>query len=371
LRFLALPSNERELFQILQILIKNPGDTNSLAILDQGNGTQSLAVIALMIAYSSAAGFLNPSIALEEPENHLHPHSIRSLVSYLWKLPQQVIITTHSTQVAEVVAPDEIILLKRRGARSVVRYVPEGFFNESELNDLKRQIRKAGSELFFARCVLLTEGDTEKMALPIFASAMGIKLDQLGVSIVGVSGGGEFKPIIKLLQKEALDIPNIMLCDNDKVALDTAKAMKEIGIIDFEVDSQTIESKRKDLERKGLYILPYGDFETYILNEGHIPEYERAITEVFGKGKFESYVRRCISNDERYAQKTKTDHLKDFINKFGKKPGLALVAASEITSGGKEPNNIPAYFKDLLNHLNEVAKMEVGGINEVSRKCSE
>ena len=190
LKFSALPSTERELLQTLQILVKNPGDINTLSILDHGNGIQSVAVIALMIAYSSAAGFLKPSIALEEPENHLHPHSIRSLVSSLWKLPQQVIITTHSPQVVDVVSPDEIVLLKRRGARSVVRYVPEGYFKKSELNDLKRQIRNAGSELFFARCVLLTEGDTEKMALPIFASAMGIKLDQLGVSIVGVSGGG-------------------------------------------------------------------------------------------------------------------------------------------------------------------------------------
>ena len=50
LKFSALPSNEKELLQTLQILVKNPGDTNALAILDQGNGTQSVAVIALMIA---------------------------------------------------------------------------------------------------------------------------------------------------------------------------------------------------------------------------------------------------------------------------------------------------------------------------------
>lgn len=368
LKFSALPPNERELLQTLQILVKNPGDTNALAILDQGNGTQSLAVIALMIAYSSAAGFLTPSIALEEPENHLHPHSIRSLVSYLWKLPQQVIITTHSTQVVEVVSPDEIVLLKRRGARSAVRYVPEGYFNESELNDLKRQIRKADSELFFARCVLFTEGDTEKMALPIFAAAMGIKLDQLGISIVEVSGGGGFKPFIKLLQKSALDIPNIVLCDKDKAAIDTAKAMKEIGIINFDVDTQTIEAKRKDLERNGLYFLPKGDFESYMLLEGHTPEYEHAISKVFGNGKFESYITRRIKDDEDYGKKSKAEQIENFIYKFGKKPGLAFEAANEITSNGTEPKNIPAYFRDVLKHLYEVAKREVGDSNEFIEK---
>ena len=367
LKFSALPSNERELLQTLQILVKNPGDTNSLAILDQGNGTQSVAVIALMIAYSSAAGYSTPSIALEEPENHLHPHSIRSLVGHLWNLPQQIILTTHSTQVAEVVSPDEIVLLKRRGTRSVVRYVPEGYFNEIELFDLRRQIRNAGSELFFARCILLTEGDSEKMALPIFASALGIKLDQIGVSIVGVSGGGEFKSFIKLLQKNALDIPNIVLCDNDKVAVDTAKAMREIGIIDFDVSTQNIESIRDSLEEKGLYFLPNGDFETYMFLEGHAVEYERAISRVFGQGKFDRYVRSRIQNDQGYDQKSKKEQLNDFIDKFGKKPGLAFEAVNEITSGGTDPNNIPAYFRKVLIKLSEVAKREVGDGNAVSR----
>ena len=366
LKFSTLPSNERELLQTLQILVKNPGDTDSLAILDQGNGTQSVAVIALMIAYSSAAGYLTPSIALEEPENHLHPHSIRSLVNYLWDLPQQIILTTHSTQVVDVVSPDEIILLKRRGTRSVVRYVPEGYFNESELVDLRRQIRNAGSEFFFARCVLLTEGDSEKMAFPIFASALGIKLNQLGISVVGVSGGGEFKSFIKLLQKSALDIPNIVLCDKDKVVTDTAKAMREIGIINFDVSDQNIETNRQSLEEKGLFFLPNGDFETYMFSEGHTIEYEHAISRVFGQGKFDRYVRSRIQNNQNYVQKSKEEQLKDFIKKYGKKPGLAFEAVNEITSDGTDPTNIPAYFKKVLIDISKVAKREVGEDNAVS-----
>lgn len=366
LKFSALPANEKELLQSLQILVKNPGDTQSLAILDQGNGTQSLAVIALMIAYSSVAGYLEPSIALEEPENHLHPHSIRSLVHYLWELPQQIILTTHSTQVADIVSPDEIILLKRRGTRSVVRYAPEGYFNNTELIDLRRQIRNAGSEFLFARCILLTEGDSERMALPIFASALGINLDQMGISVVGVFGGGGFKSFIKLLHKSALDIPYIVLCDGDEVAINTARAMKEIDIINFDVSKQDIEINRQHLEKNGLYILPNGDFEAYLLSEGYTIEYEHAISRVFGQDKLDRYVRRRIKSDQNYVNKSKKERIEDFIDNNKKKPALAFEVANEITNNGRDSTNIPEYFKKVLIDINKVAKREIGNGIEVS-----
>ena len=204
------------------------------------------------------------------------------------------------------------------------------------------------------------------MALPIFASAMGIKLDQLGISVVGVSGGGEFKSFIKLLQKSALDIPNIVLCDNDKVAIDTAKAMKEIGIINFDVSRQNIETNRQSLEEKGLYFLPNGDFETYMFSEGHTIEYEHAISRVFGQGKFDRYVRSRIQNNQNYAQKSKEEQLKDFIKNHGKKPGLAFEAVNEITDNGTDSTNIPEYFQKVLLDISKVAKREVGDDDAIS-----
>ena len=122
---------------------------------------------------------------------------------------------------------------------------------------------------------------------------------------MGFFGGGGFKSFIKLLHKSALDIPYIVLCDGDEVAINTARAMKEIDIINFDVSKQDIEINRQHLEKNGLYILPNGDFEAYLLSEGYTIEYEHAISRVFGQDRLDSYVRRRIKSDQNYVNKSK------------------------------------------------------------------
>ncbi len=58
LAFSALPSDQRDFLQAMQILIRNPGDIESVGVLAHGDGTQSIAVVALMLAYASAMGYV-------------------------------------------------------------------------------------------------------------------------------------------------------------------------------------------------------------------------------------------------------------------------------------------------------------------------
>ena len=164
----------------------------------------------------------------------------------------------------------------------------------------------------------------------------------------------------------------MVLSDNDEVAKNTANAMKDVGIIDYSVDSKTIETKRKDLERKGLYFFPNGcDFETYMFQEGHTQEYEDSISKIFGQGTFETYKRNKIKKDAQYAQKSKEEQIKDFIKSRGKKPALAFEVANKITSFGTDSKNIPNYFRLVLQHLVELTKMEVNDSNEYTRNGSQ
>ena len=67
----------------------------------QGEGTQSLAVLLLFGAFlRSQLSDLDPDAApitaLEEPEAHLHPSAIRSLMGIVSDLPGQKLVSTHS-----------------------------------------------------------------------------------------------------------------------------------------------------------------------------------------------------------------------------------------------------------------------------------
>lgn len=69
-------------------------------------------------------------------------------------------------------------------------------------------------EIFFARGVILVEGDAERFLLPAFAEALDIPLDMLGITVCSV-GGTNFTPYVKLLGPQGLNIPHVILTDRD------------------------------------------------------------------------------------------------------------------------------------------------------------
>ena len=60
----------------------------------------------------------------------------------------------------------EIVILRRRGTRSQAGFVTCGYFEEAEERVLGRYLQESTSEFYFARAVLLVEGDGDKAALP-------------------------------------------------------------------------------------------------------------------------------------------------------------------------------------------------------------
>ncbi len=361
LSFSALPSNHKEFLQTLQILLRNPGDKSVFGILDHGEGTQSITVIFLMISYAKSIGYREPIIAVEEPENHLHPHSTRALVSYLWSIPHQVILTTHSTEVANMVTPDQIVLLKRKGNSTVSRYIPEGYFNKKEIRTIGRYVRTSGSEMYFAKCVLLVEGDTERVALPIFSKALGIDLDQLGISVIGVSGAGDFSLLARLLHQNSLDIPSYIMCDNDTAGWNFAFEMKKKGLININIEGEKGEVLRNNLESVGVFVLPSGNFEQYIIDQGYLDAYEKAISVVFGENKLDSYIqkREREENDSNFKNSERSYKVLKFISKYKRKPELAIEVAEILSNTDSGQMHIPEYFKKVLLAMQVLAKREI------------
>ena len=69
------------------------------------------------------------------------------------------------------------------------------------------------NEGFFARVLVLVEGDTEELALPVFLEHAGMNCDLLGVTPIGVHGKNQIPKYWRLFGK--FGIPMIVVFDND------------------------------------------------------------------------------------------------------------------------------------------------------------
>lgn len=81
-----------------------------------------------------------------------------------------------------------------------------------ELDDIERYLNATRAELMFARGIIFVEGDAEETLVPVFAEAMGMNLDQLGITICNVAGAN-FVPYVKLAS--SLGLPFAVITDWD------------------------------------------------------------------------------------------------------------------------------------------------------------
>ncbi|MBN8626279.1 MAG: AAA family ATPase, partial [Planctomycetes bacterium] len=156
-------------------------------------------------------------IALEEPENHIAPHYLGRIMDLLRRIAgtrrAQVILTSHSTSIMHRVEPTEVrhVRLDPASRASLVRSIAL----PAETDEAYKFIREAVQafpELYFARFVILGEGDSEEIVLPRISEALGVRVDQSFVSVVPL-GGRHVNHFWRLLH--SLNIPYVTLLDFD------------------------------------------------------------------------------------------------------------------------------------------------------------
>lgn len=359
--FSVVPEDFQDFLQAIELRLQNPGEDRPLAVHSHGAGTSSLIVFALFFAYIKALGYDAPILAVEEPEAHLHPHAQRALARQVVAGSTQSIITTHTTFVTDLAKPSQIVLLKRRGNQTEARYVPDGYFDPAEEETLARYIRGTTSEFYFARCVLLVEGASDRVALPAFARARGIDFDRLGISVVEASGAN-FRHFLKLFDRRALDIPWTILCDNDDAIVKCLRHAVELGLLPGPDAVPDVESRRADLEALGVFFYPTrGDFERFLLGQGFVQEYEEAIAEVHGTGVLDAWIVQTAKNQPQIQTYSRAGQIDAFISsrRGGRKPELAAMVAARITRDESDPSRIPEYFCRVIDRVVSVAMKEI------------
>ena len=159
-------------------------------------------------------------IALEEPENHIAPHLIGQLTTNLKKIASksnaQTVFTSHSTAIIKRFDPEKLRYFRLNvddcttSVRSITLPDKENLADQYKF--IKEAV-KAYPELYFAKLVVLGEGDSEEIILPKVWNAKNDDVDTSGISIVPL-GGRHVNHFWRLLND--LNIPYITLLDLDK-----------------------------------------------------------------------------------------------------------------------------------------------------------
>ena len=156
-------------------------------------------------------------IALEEPENHLSPHylgrTIKLIKEYGSSELCQAVISTHSASLVGRVEPTQIRHF-RLGNKTKCTHIQSLTLPEDDDEQAKyiSEAVKAYPEIYFAKLVILVEGDSEQVVLPKVLEQYGQDVDAHSISVVPL-GGKHVNHFWRLLN--TLKIPFITLLDFD------------------------------------------------------------------------------------------------------------------------------------------------------------
>ncbi|GFM74578.1 hypothetical protein PSCICM_03970 [Pseudomonas cichorii] len=131
--------------------------------------------------------------------------------------PVQIILTTHSPNLSSKIPLDNLVLMHRHKAYSLSKQHTK--LDTSDYRFLARFLDVTKANLFFARGVLIVEGDGETILLPALAKLLGRDFTRYGVSVVNVgsTGLGRYSRILQRAnpEKGILALPVACLADMD------------------------------------------------------------------------------------------------------------------------------------------------------------
>lgn len=155
--------------------------------------------------------------AIEEPENHLSPHYLTHIISLLRRLRAydriQVLLTSQSPAILSRIDPEEIrhVQHEYHSCKVHVRPLVLPPAQDEAFKYIKEAV-KAYPELYFAKAVVLGEGDSEAIVLPRIARELGLPLEEQLISFVPL-GGRHVHHFWRLLND--LKIQHVTLLDLD------------------------------------------------------------------------------------------------------------------------------------------------------------
>lgn len=163
-------------------------------------------------------------LCLEEPEAHLHPAMQYKLFKFLReidekdKLNQQIIVTTHSSNITAVAGLDNMYLVSYDRSidppNIVYQSMQRQLMDQKDARDhMAKFLDVTRSDMLFADKIILVEGIAEKLLLPKFMEKCHCSYEDEHISIVEI-GGKHFDHFIRIFHRNP--VSRKVLCITDK-----------------------------------------------------------------------------------------------------------------------------------------------------------
>ena len=195
-------------YKTLQINIKEDYPDRHFDSEEVGAGMQNLLLISIFQTYAELMGG-KVIFGLEEPEIYLYPQAQRALYKNLIRLADntQIIYSTHNPNFVDAGRPQDILSLRKDVQKGTYILQKDPRFSPSEAvkswHRIYTNFNPERNEVFFARKVLLVEGESDKILFTTLCeSKWDIDLDKNGISIIECGGKGGivyFLGVCKLL----------------------------------------------------------------------------------------------------------------------------------------------------------------------------
>lgn len=233
-------------YKTLQLIVKEPDMGMEFPASSLGMGVQASISVAILKAYSELNLANSSPIFIDEPELYLHPQAQNNFYKVLRELARdkcdsegrlikegtQVFYTTHSPNFLSAGNFNEIFIV-RKSAESGT-YIKQANTTDF-ITDL--QVRKGitsddksillhyqnayentgdtqkANEAFFAQKIILVEGQSESLVLPLLFQTINFDYVQEGISIVRCGCKGEIDRFFRLYTE--FGIPCYVIFDGD------------------------------------------------------------------------------------------------------------------------------------------------------------
>jgi predicted ATP-dependent endonuclease of OLD family len=332
-------------------LIANDGYLSE--IWQKGHGIQRLTMFSFLRTYNdfkskTDSETRNIIVAIEEPEIYLHPPVKRATYKLLRSLSEgndQIIYSTHDNHFVAVENFDEIRLFRKVSEQKPKTKIYEFPIDQLislykscygiNVDSLSLRHRfgnicdESKNEGFFAKKIILIEGETEKYALPIYFSHQNFDVDTEGIAIITAGSVDNINYLYVIFNE--FNIPCYIIFDGDKpdqVLGELFGDKKEDALNKTRRNKELLKFVGETIDEKAEFFFP-----PTTVNE-KFAIWEKDFEETFHKN---------LKNYSEIKGKAKKLYGTD------SKPLTGRFFASYLTK--EDPKNISPYINDLIENI--------------------